>query len=655
MREQDDRRPEEQAVSVSGRTACLPACLPACCSGRGPRAVQGCAQLLTALHRSPRQWAVLMAEMEPPPPQVPVLGQGRLAGAAKGGRLSAASRGSLSPTLSGWGSLAVSAEPDVSEELAANGAAARVAGSSPQQQRAAPPAKAATSKRRVAPVPTRQERGNRGAGLGGQDPEQEPAQSATARSQMSFTDVPHASQAAVDERAQRERQAIRHEKELRLARQHRKRKVLSRPAATIPSPRVGLCVAATEDSDAPAVRSSGPSVGGSTVGRTKKGPPHVLWVDRCMSLAQGGVTEEVSATCSALGRVGLVVRSYTDQRAALSWATHHKSQVACAVLHIQLADSRPGDHDVIKTCVGLKIPTVVLQLVPPGFNPSNAVRRAMEERSALCGKLGVAVASELNKAQAYILEKVSHKYEFGGNGQLLRLPTPTQEMPPWKTPPADNTNKLPPVNGAVSSTAPIHQPKLYRGPRHGKKGQYHLAPSNDGASTVRDNWRFCLRCFLAFTYGTPNDVRPPFAAAATVCGLNNVCYRVQVEYSYPEFRSVSVRHEQRVPRRPKARYEGAQIVTKNNRGDPSWSKPPESQTPRSVLVGAMRVAVPPPASDRAPLPIRTDHEVARSRDRLYTGAKTAAGAIDGATMKDLRSRFVLPPMPSQLQPGKPAG
>lgn len=589
-----------------------------------------------------------MAETEPPPPQVPVLGQGRLAGAAEGRRLSAASRGSLSPTLSGWGSLAVSAEPDASEELAANGAAARVTGSSPQQRHAAPPAKVARRKGRRASVRRLQERDNRGAGFGGQDPEQEPAQSTTALSQLSFTDVPHASGAAVDERAQHERQARRHKKELRIARQHRKRKVLSRPAATIPSPRVGLCVAATEDPDAPAVRSSGPSAGGSTVGRTKKGPPHVLWVDRCMGLAQGGLTEGFSATHSALGRVGLVVRSYTDQRAALFWAAHHKSQVACAVLHIQLADSKPGDHDVIKTCAGLKIPTVVLQIVPPGFNPSDAVRRAMEERSTLCGKLGVAVASDLNKAQASILEKVSHKYEFGDSGQLLRLPTPTEKIPPWKLPRTDNTNKLPPVNGAVSSTGPSHQPKSYRGPRHGKKGQYHLAPSNHGAGVVRDNWRFCLRCFVPFTYSIPSDVLQPLAAA--VSGLTDVCYCVQVEYSYPEFRSVSVRNEQHVPRRPKARHEGAQIVTKNNRGDPSWSKKPD-QMPRSVLVGAMRVAVPPPASDHAPLPIRTDDEVARSRDRLYTGAKTAGRAIDGATMKDLRSRFVLPPMPSQLQPG----
>lgn len=166
-----------------------------------------------------------------------------------------------------------------------------------------------------------------------------------------------------------------------------------------------------------------------------------------------------------------------------------------------------------------------------------------------------------------------------------------------------------------------------------------------------DNWCFCLRCFVPFTCGTPTAIR---LAAAAASALTNGRYCVQVEYMYPEFRSVSIRHEQKVSRRAKARHEGAQIVTKNNRGDPSWSKPPESQAPRSLLVGAMRVAVPPPALyGTSPLSPRTDDEVARSRDRLYAGAKLAAGAIDGATMKGLRKRFVLPPMAPQLQPGKP--
>ena len=79
-------------------------------------------------------------------------------------------------------------------------------------------------------------------GLGGQDPEQEPPQSATTRTHLSLTDAPHESRAAIDERAERERQARRHKKELRLAQQRRQRRVLSRPAATTPVAESGpLC------------------------------------------------------------------------------------------------------------------------------------------------------------------------------------------------------------------------------------------------------------------------------------------------------------------------------------------------------------------------------------------------------------------------------
>lgn len=131
----------------------------------------------------------------------------------------------------------------------------------------------------------------------------------------------------------------------------------------------------------------------------------------------------------------------------------------------------------------------------------------------------------------------------------------------------------------------------------------------------------------------------------------------QVEYTYPEFRSVNLRHGQMIERPPQARHEGAQIVTKNNRGDPSWSKPIESQAPQSVRVGAMRVVVPPSESDSTTAlpPVRTDDEVARSRRRLYANVKISGAVIDGATMRDLRSRFTLPPVAPQLQPDeKPA-
>ena len=211
---------------------------------------------------------------------------------------------------------------------------------------------------------------------------------------------------------------------------------------------------------------------------------------------------------TALGRVGLIVRSYTDQRAALSWAAHHTFQVACAVLHIQLADCKRADHDLIETCAGLQIPTVVLQLVPPGFNPSDAIRRAMEERSALCRKLGVAVASELNKAQAVLLEEVSRKYEFGGNGQLQRMPTPKEKMPVWKPPRADNNNnKLPPVNGACLGGSCASAKVVPRTLGVVIRGQYHLAPSNRGAGTVRQ--LVLLSALLRTLHLRHSNRRPP--------------------------------------------------------------------------------------------------------------------------------------------------
>ena len=416
--------------------------------------------------------------------KVPVLGQR----AEQDGRQSAASHGSLSPSLSGWGSISTSAEPDVSG-LEANGAGAA---NRQRKRRAAPPAKVATRNGRVQRhgQPTfRERRGNRGSAP--EDQALGQSQPAPVGAHLCLTDEPHGTRAVVDDSTEQERRARCHKNELRLAQQRRGRKLLSRPAATIPSPRVELCVAATEDPDAAPVRSSASSAVGSTV--TKKGPPHVLWVDRCTGLAQG-MSEGISTTHSALGRVGLVVRSYTDQRAALSWATHHTSQLACAVLHIQLADCNQADQDLIEKCAGLQIPTVVLQLVPPGFNPSHAVSAAMEKRAALCRKLGVPVALELNTAQATVLEKVSHKYEFGSNGQLRRLPTPKDKRPPWQQPRTDSSCKMPPVNGAASA-ALVHQPSPYPGARRGNKNQYHLAPSNQGAAMVRENGRVGLCCF----------------------------------------------------------------------------------------------------------------------------------------------------------------
>ena len=129
----------------------------------------------------------------------------------------------------------------------------------------------------------------------------------------------------------------------------------------------------------------------------------------------------------------------------------------------------------------------------------------------------------------------------------------------------------------------------------------------------------------------------------------------QVEYTYPEFRSASLRRGQMIERPPQARHEGAQIVTKRNRGEPCWSKPNEYQAAQSVRVGAMRIAVHPPETDSVPVlpPVRTNEEVALSRRRLYTDAKTSGAVISGATMRDLRSRFTLPPVAPQLQQEKP--
>ena len=557
--------------------------------------------------------------------KVPVLGQR----AEQDGRQSAASRGSLSPSLSGWGSISASAEPDVSG-LEANGAGA---GDRQPKRRAAPPAKAATGKDRVqrhGQPTSREHRSSRGAAPEGQALGQ--PQAIAEGTHLCLTDEPHERRDVVDESAEQERRARRHKKELRLAQQRRGRRLSSRPAATIPSPRVGLCVAATEDPDAAPVRSSRPSAVGSAV--TKKGPPHVLWVDRCTGLAQG-MSKGVSTTHSALGRAGLVVRSYTDQRAALSWAKHHSSQVACAVLHVQLADCKQADQDLIEKCAGLQIPTVILQLVPPGFTPSRAVSAAMEKRAALCRKFGVPVASELNKAQATVLEEVSHKYEFGRSGQLQRLPTPKENMPPWKQPRTDSTDKMPPVNGAASANL-VHRPNPYPGARRGNKNHYHLAPSNQGAGMVREYGRVGLCCFEC--------AHTPL-----------VCRCVQVQYSYAEFRSVNLRHEQKGTRPPQARHEGAQMTVKHNRGEPSWPKPPASQAAQSLRVGAMRVALPSHASESVPLLTpRTNEEVASSRRRLYASVNTAVGSIDGATMRDLRSRFALPPVAPQPRSNKPA-
>eukprot|EP01044_Picomonas_judraskeda_P023939 COSAG03_NODE_6439_length_1060_cov_1.026015_2_plen_195_part_00 len=147
--------------------------------------------------------------------KVPVLGQR----AEQDGRQSAASRGSLSPSLSGWGSTSASAEPDVSG-LEANGAGA---GDDRQpKRRAAPPAKAATGKDRVqrhGQPTSREHRSSRGAAPEGQALGQ--PQAIAEGTHLCLTDEPHERRDVVDESAEQERRARRHKKELRLAQQRR--------------------------------------------------------------------------------------------------------------------------------------------------------------------------------------------------------------------------------------------------------------------------------------------------------------------------------------------------------------------------------------------------------------------------------------------------
>ena len=307
----------------------------------------------------------------------------------------------------------------------------------------------------------------------------------------------------------------------------------------------------------------------------------------------------------ALGRVGLQVASYSDERAAMHWAAHHTNLLSCAVLHIQLANKK-GDRmrDLIEKCAQLKVPTVVLQLVPPGFEAPASVARAMAERLALCKKLGAVVASNLNVAQKITLELVSTGHEFGANGKLQRLPEPTKTVPEWQPPRADPGDKMPLVNGAGPPPKLGSQPKPNPGARQqGKRNQYHLAPSKRGAGTV--------------------------------------------EYTYGEFHSIDRRQEQKPERPPQARHEGAQIVTNNNRAEPSWAQKVEEQNLR--LVGAMRVHVRPTGLDLGSLPAlpasRTQGQAAQSRRRLYARPpQVGRGVVDGATLKDLRSRFELPPV-----------
>lgn len=413
------------------------------------------------------------------PPKVPILGKQR---AAK--QENRWTMGSLSPSLSGWGSISpsTSPEPDVSGRTVVKGASLAAVGTSPERPAAEPPRSKRTAKRKenrlsdaTLSLQARQPDFSR-------RPVGTRPVAADARLFLPVTGEPQsASSREVDER---ERRARRHKKELRLARQHKQRKQLSQPAAIIPSPRMGLCIVASNDPDVNPVSGHKPSTDGSAVGRAKKRPPNVLWVDRCAGLAHG-MTAEVSAAQSALGRVGLIVRRFSDEQSALSWATHHASQVACAVLHLQLAECKRADQILIEKCAALKVPTLVLQLVPAGFEPSDTVRRAMEERAALCRRLDVPVASELPKAQATILEEVSRKYEFAPNGQLQRLPTPKDEMPPWRPPRGDNGDKMPPINGAAPATPASEPCSKVGAQRRGNKHQYHLAPSSRGAGAVR--------------------------------------------------------------------------------------------------------------------------------------------------------------------------
>jgi hypothetical protein len=99
-------------------------------------------------------------------------------------------------------------------------------------------------------------------------------------------------------------------------------------------------------------------------------------------------------------------------------------------------------------------------------------------------------------------------------------------------------------------------------------------------------------------------------------------------------------------RPPRARHEGAQIVTKNNRGEPQWAQKAQEQNLR--LVGAMRVSMKPAepsVGSLAPLPPpRSQAQATRSRGRLYAQpARVGWGALGGAARRGLRSRFALPP------------
>lgn len=432
-------------------------------------------------------------------PKVPVLGQQRMAGEEEG-KSKRLTRGSLSPTLSGWGSLSAYTEP---VDVCSTGGELEVAAS------------ASTNSKRHVAAPAA---GTSPRKAGGRDPRHGQTTSHGRPSEPESTlslGVPAEDQnlskvsTKDDKCAELEQRARHHKKELRLARQRRQRKPLSRPSATIPSPRLSLSVLTTEDPDVAAVRSSGTPISGAAVGRAKKGPPQVVWVDGCAGLAQGAC-EGVAAIHSALGRVGLGVRNYTDPAAALRWTANHKSQVACAVLRIQLAECYGADKELIAQYTRLNIPTVVLQFVPAGFDPSDAMKKAMEERVALCHKLGVPIASELTKVQAAVLEELSRRYEFGVNGELELLPAKTKHMPPWRRPRTDKSDKMPPVNGAASATL-RHQPHPKRARRRGKKDHYHLAPSHRGAGTVRDNARahtFVLRCLCADLSPLPPPLLP---------------------------------------------------------------------------------------------------------------------------------------------------
>jgi hypothetical protein len=587
------------------------------------------------------------------PPHVPVLGgqpagDGRQLAQQQSKRQQRQQRRSPSPT--GWGDITVSDSPEPDLEL---GLGSSTATNAPPAAR--PQAQHKVREQRTAAAVLSEPVYRRSPVSQRRQPDAAALQVSGPVAAASTADRGSGAGVESDQRAKR------HRKELRLAQQQRQRKPLSQPGATIPSPRVGLCVITSDDPAAPPVRSGHAPAGKAAVARAARrappGPPTALWVDQCSGLVQG-LSAGVSATQAALERVGLAVRSYTDERAALSWATHHVKQVACAVLHIQLASTR-SDRQLIENCATLKIPTLVLQLVPPGHEASGAVRGAMDNRLAFCRKLRVAVASELNEAQAKILQQVSENYEFGPNGQLQRLAPPPVKVPPWQPPRADKGDKMPPVNGAQpmpssmeQSQSEAQEPRSNPGARRrGNKHQYHLAPSNRGAGAVCVCMRGMHLLANAQCHAPVSTLLLLLTLTLPVLTLGDVvafaCCRSQVEYTYGEFRSVDLRQEQMPERPPKARHEGAQIVTKNNRGEPSWSRP---QAPRPSIrtVGAMRVAHPTAgglddASTLPPLPpMRTKDEAAQSRRRLYADAPVSGAVINGATMKDLRSRFPLP-------------